>query len=241
MRIDAHFHVGTCRVFDRDVSDQEVLDTHEGWDVVVVQPYPGAPDPAATHDRIADLGKRTGGRVRGLASLSPHRDRDEYFAEIDRCVNQLGFVGIKLHTIGHALNPMSTDGATVFEAGREFGVPVMIHTGPGIPFADPGMAAPRARQFPDVTIILAHAGWSIFSGSAIAVAEQYDNVYLEPSWCRVSDIVPMVSRVGAGRIMFGSDDARNIQPELARYEAAGLSAGDLDRILGGTAAEVFRL
>lgn len=243
MLIDSHYHVGRCRVFDLDVAEAEVLDPHdaEGFSITLVQPYPGAPDPVATHDQIAALAAGSGGRVRGFASYSPHRDPADYFAEVSRCVRDLGFVGIKLHTIGHALNPLSVDGGTVFEAARELDVPVMLHTGPGIPFADPAMVAPRAKQFPDVRIILRHAGWSIFTGSAIAIAETFDNIYLETSWCRAPDLAGMVARVGARRFMYGSDHPKNIAPELAKYRSSGLSAEDMDLALGGTAAEVFRL
>lgn len=243
MVIDSHYHLGGCRVFDLDMSEDDVLAPHdaEGFAVTLVQPYPGAPDAVATHDRIAALAASSGGRVRGFASYNPHRDAADYFAEVSRCVRQLGFVGIKLHTIGHALNPLSKDGGTVFEAAKELDVPVMLHTGPGIPFADPTMVVPRAKQFPDVRIILGHAGWSIFTGSAIAVAETFANVYLETSWCRSSDLAGLVSRVGAQRVMYGSDHPKNIAPELAKYRSAGLPAEDLDWVLGRTAAEVFRL
>lgn len=243
MLIDSHYHLGTCRVFDLDMNEEDVLAPHdaEGFDITLVQPYPGAPDPIATHDRIAALAESSDGRVRGFVSLSPHRDPAEYFAEVSRCVRELGFVGIKLHTIGHALNPQSTDAGTLFETARELDVPVMLHTGPGIPFADPTMVIPRAKQFPDVRIILGHAGWSIFTGSAVAVAETFDNVFLETSWCRASDLGWVVARVGANRVMYGSDHPKNIAPELAKYRSAGLSSADLDMALGGTAAEVFRL
>jgi len=241
--VDSHYHLGRCRVFDLDMTEQDVLEPHdsEGFDVTLVQPYPGAPDPVATHDRIAALAASSGGRVRGFASYNPHRDPAEYFAEVSRCVRDLGFVGIKLHTIGHALNPLSVDGGTVFETARELDVPVMLHTGAGIPFADPAMVIPRAKQFPDVRIILGHAGWSIFTGSAIAVAETFDNIYLETSWCRSSDLAGIVGRVGGRRVMYGSDHPKNVVPELAKYRSAGLSQEDLDLVLGDTAAEVFRL
>ena len=243
MLVDSHYHLGQCRVFDLDMSEEDVLEPHdaEGFDITLVQPYPGAPDPVATHDRIAALAASSEGRVRGFVSYNPHREAAEYFAEASRCVRDLGFVAIKLHTIGHSLNPLSVDGGSVFETARELDVPVMLHTGPGIPFADPTMVVPRAKQFPEVRIILGHAGWSMFTGSAIAVAETFDNIYLETSWCRSSDLAGLVARVGARRVMYGSDHPKNVAPELAKYRAAGLPQADLDLALGGTAVEVFRL
>jgi len=241
--VDAHFHLGSCRVFDADVDESTVLGVLEqhGVSRTIVQPYPGAPDVPATHDRIAALARASAGRVVGLASVNPHTDEADYFAEVARCVRELGFVGVKLHTIGHAVNPRGRDAEKVFETARQLGVPVMIHTGPGVPFADPGMVAPRARQFPDVTIVLAHAGAGIFTGSAIALAETFDNVVLETSWCKAPDIATMVALLGPRRVMFGSDHPGNVGPELAKYRAGGLGDAALAAVLGGTASEVFAL
>lgn len=240
--IDSHFHLGSCRVFDADFGEADVNTAMEenGVDRMILQPYPGAPDPVAVHDRIAAMA-RTSERIFGLASLSPHMDHAAYHAEVSRCVKELGFVGVKLHTLGHAVNPRSRDGEVVFSTAKELGVCVMVHTGAGVPFADPAQVASRARQFPDVTIVLAHAGMGIFSGSAIAMAESFDNIVLEPSWCRPPDIAQMVKLVGSGRVMLGTDHPLNVGPELAKYRSLGLSQQQLDDVLGGTAQRVFNL
>jgi len=148
---------------------------------------------------------------------------------------------VKLHTIGHAVNPRGRDAEAVFVTARELGVPVMVHTGAGVPFADPAAVASRARQFADVTIILAHAGMVMFAGAAIAMAETFDNVVLEPSWSRPPDIAQMISLVGAHRVMLGTDHPLNVGPELAKYRALGLTQQQLDEVLGGTAERVFKL
>ena len=241
--VDAHFHLGTCRVFDADVDEDRLLATQDahGIGVSIVQPYPGAPDAAAAHDRIAALARSTAGRVVGLASLSPHVDADAYFAEVSRCVRELGFVGVKLHTIGHAVNPRGRDAEKVFETARQLDIPVMVHTGPGVPFADPAQVVPRLRQFPEVTVVLAHAGAGIFTGSAIAVAETFDNVVLETSWCRAPDLAAMVAALGPDRVLFGSDHPYNAGAELAKYRSGLLTDVQLTRVLGGAARDVFAL
>jgi uncharacterized protein len=239
---DGHFHLGSCRVFDADVSEDDALAAMDanGVDRMIIQPYPGAPDPAAVHDRIAAMA-RDSDRIFGLASLSPHMDPADYHAEVSRCVKDLGFVGVKLHTIGHAVNPRSRDAEAVFDSARQLGVSVMVHTGPGVPFADPAQVASRARQFSDVTIVLAHAGAGIFSGSAIAIAETFDNVVLETSWCRSTDIGQMVGLLGSDRVMLGTDHPRNVAPELMKYRSLGLRQEQLDDVLGRTAERVYRL
>lgn len=58
----------------------------------------------------------------------------------------------------------------------------MVHTGAGIPFALRSMVIPIARKFPDLNIVLAHGGNNISAGEALIVAQECDNVLLEPSW-----------------------------------------------------------
>jgi uncharacterized protein len=241
--VDAHVHLGACRVFGRDQSADDVIGSMDLHDVglSIVQPYPGAPDAARVHDDIAALRETSGGRVVGLASLNPHRDANEYFTEIKRCVTELGFVGVKLHTIGHALDPGSQDATTVFTTARELGIPVMVHTGPGLPFADPALLLPRALAFPEVQIVFAHAGHGIVTGNAIAVAEVCDNVILETSWCRPGDIGVMIQRLGPDRVMFGTDSPSNVSTELAKYGSLGLDDAALTMVMGGTARRLFNL
>jgi uncharacterized protein len=241
--VDAHVHIGQCRVFGRDVSSDTVITAMDNFGITtsVVQPYPGAPDAKATHDEIARLSAETGGRAFGLASYNPHRDESEYFEEIRRCAQDLGFVGVKLHTIGHAVDPGSADAATVFSTAIELNIPVMVHTGPGLPFSDPGLLIAPARRFPDLQIILAHAGHGIVTGNAVALAEICENVSLETSWCRPGDIGNMIDRLGSSRVMFGTDSANNVSTELAKYKSLELAPADEAEVMGGTARRLFRL
>ncbi len=100
-------------------------------------PRPYIEDTRAIHDRIHRFTLDTRRRWWGMASIEPHFHSDDYDAEAERCVKELNFVGIKLTPIGHACNPSSRDGMHVFEVCRGLDVPLMIHTGNGIPFADP--------------------------------------------------------------------------------------------------------
>ena len=137
--IDTHAHLGECCVFGLVSTEEEMIRRMDECkvDATIVQPYPGAKNAAEVHDRIAELCARHPGRFFGLASLSPHGDHDAYQREVERCVKELHFVGLKLHTIGHAVNPLSEDGDLVFATAHQFGIPAMVHTGPGVPFALP--------------------------------------------------------------------------------------------------------
>ena len=54
-------------------------------------------------------------------------------------------------------------------------------------------------------MILAHAGWGVYSAEALVAAEVCPNIYLEPSWCPSYIVRKMVDQVGAERVLFGSD------------------------------------
>lgn len=241
--VDAHTHLGPCRVFDLDNSEEDLIASMNSHnvDVSLVQPYPGADSPKDVHNRIHALSKNHNGRIFGIASINPHQDKQDYFNELSRCVKELGFVGVKLHTIGHAVNPAGADGTMIFESAGQLGIPVMVHTGPGVPFAAPSSVASQLRNFPKVKVILAHAGHGIFSGEAIAIAQTYSQVYLEPSWCAFYNIGGMVDTLGADRVMLGTDLAANVPVMLETIRAIGLEEKDEAMVLGGTAKEVFQL
>ncbi|MGH3277092.1 MAG: amidohydrolase family protein [Streptosporangiaceae bacterium] len=244
MLIDAHQHVGDCRVFDVDIAEETVLAALDDYELdhALVMPFPGARDPAAVHDRIAAMTAATGGRVRGIVNLTPHQARSAYAAEAERCVSELGFVALKLHTLGHAVEPGSADGQMVFAEAARLAVPVMIHTGgAGVPFASPTHALPLARQWAQVPVVLAHAGMGVATREAAIVAELCPNVYLETSWCGTLDTAMLAKAIGPERMMLGSDGPVNLGVEIAKHRALGLGPAALGQCLGGTAAQVFRL
>ena len=241
--VDAHAHLGECCVFGLIATEEELIRRMDenSVDATIVQPYPGAKEAAKTHDRIAEMCAKYPGRFFGLASVSPHGDHDAYRSEVERCVKQLQFVGVKLHTIGHGVNPLSEDGDLVFATAHDLGIPAMVHTGPGVPFALPSLCIPAAQKYPALKIILAHAGFAVFSAEAQVAASVCGNLYLETSWCIGEDIRWMISTIGPDRVMMGADLPSNVPVEVAKYKALDLEKEVYDKVMGGTAVEVFKL
>ena len=241
--VDTHAHLGECCVFGLLSTEEQLLRRMDecGIDATIVQPYPGAKNAGETHDRIAELCVKHPGRFFGLASVSPHGDHEAYRGEVERCIRDLNFVGVKLHTIGHSVNPLTEDGDLVFSTAHELGVPVMVHTGPGIPFALPSLCIPAAQKYPGLNIILAHAGFAVFSAEAQVAASVCGNLYLETSWCIGEDIRWMISTIGQDRVMMGSDLPTNVPVEVAKYRALDLEPEVYDRVMGGTAIDIFKL
>jgi predicted TIM-barrel fold metal-dependent hydrolase len=240
--VDAHAHLGKCNVFDLDISFDYLLETMDrnGVKTSLVQPFPGCEDPQKLHDEIAEVSNRYPGRFFGVGSINPHWG-DVCFNELRRCVKDLGFVAVKLHTIGHAMMPASKDGIRLCEVATELGVPLLVHTGPGVPFALPSMCLPIARKFPDLKIVLCHAGYAFYAAEAIIVAKEASNVYLEPSWCTSVQTRGMIRELGPDRVFMGSDLPDNLATEIAKAESIGLTEEELPAYLGDTAKKVFSL
>ncbi len=51
----------------------------------------------------------------------------------------------------------------------------------------------------------------------------------------------MISTIGADRVMMGADLPSNVPVEFAKYRALDLSSEDYDKVMGGTAVEIFNL
>lgn len=239
--IDAHSHLGSCRVFGANQTGEELIAAMDDAEIEasVVQPFPGAPSAHETHNQIHELSQRYPNRIVGMASLSPHRARDEYQGEIQRCVEDLGFVAVKVHPIGHAVRPGSEDAHLIFDTASDLGIAVMIHTGPGVPFAEPASWIPMAQQYTDTDVILGHAGAGIYSGPAIVAAQICSNIVLETSWSNPQDIRAAIQTLGADRVLFGSDMTFNTKVEIAKYDSIELSAEQQNLVFHQNSERVY--
>ena len=245
MIVNAHTHLGYDYVFEENFTLEKLLSNMEknGVEVSIVQP--GTTFDLKTvvkqHNFIADLSKRMAGRIFGMANPNPHLPTVKYHKELGRCVKELGFVGVKLHPLAHAVNPVLSAGRRVFDAALDLGVPVMVHTGVGVPWALPSAVIPMALEFPNLKIILAHSGTTVFSNEASLAAKLCPNIFLETSWMPSVAIHGFCKTLGAKQVMFGSDHGENVATELAKYRSIGLTEEDLEWCLGKTAKTVFSL
>lgn len=207
----------------------------------LVMPQPGVDSPAAVHDQIADMAGRWPESFRGIALPDLRGSEQTYVREAERCIRDLDFVALKYHTAGHAVTPTAPLGRLPFEVAHELRVPLMIHTGYQIPYALPSLVGARAREFPDLPLVLCHAGMAPFAQEALDLALTRSNVYLETSWLPVYALRHAIRTLGAERILFGSDIILNIAVELAKFRALELTESDAERCLGDNARRLFHL
>ena len=150
---------------------------------------------------------------RFIANLNPHL-HDPIAAELDRQI-ELGAVGLKIHPVhgGFAPNDIALYPAYTF--CEQLGLPVVFHTGTSIfpgaanRYADPELIEPVARDFPELTIVLAHGGRRWWYEGAAAQALARPNTWIEisglpprkiSSYWKQSDL-PLL----ATKFIFGSD------------------------------------
>lgn len=244
MIVDAHAHLGCDEIFDEDFTEEALLTSQRENSIDVTLVQPGTVHDVAgvrlQHNAIADLAARHPGRFYGIANPNPHLSKDAYEREVRRCVEGLNFVGLKVHPFAHAVNPLGAHGRRAFALAQEMGLPVMVHTGAGIPWAAPSLLDPIAEAHPDLRIVVAHAG-GMLSAEAGLLAARRPNVYLETSWIGGFHVRRWVRQFGAGRVMFGSDHADNAVVEITKLRTTDLSEEELSRVLGGSAATVFGL
>jgi predicted TIM-barrel fold metal-dependent hydrolase len=236
MVIDAHTHVGVERFFSIIDKPEDIIYNMEKYNVdkAMVQPQVGSPTIKKDHELIAEMAEKYPGRIYGIASFNPFCDENEYIKDVTWAIKDLKFKAVKLHTIGYVASPLNPYSRKVFQVGSDLHVPVMVHTGNGIPLSLPSLVIPMARAFPDLPIILAHAGAGILSDEAIVVAQ-------ETSWVSVINLMNMVKLVGEKRLMFGSDVLQNVPVYLEMYRSIGLTQEQLEWCLGLTAKTVFKI
>ena len=239
--IDSHCHLGVSKLSGLTITEDDLLeamDTH-GVDMALVMPHAVTDDPVAAHDAVVNLCQRYPQRFRGIVNLSPLWDESDYRREAIHYVRDLGFVALKLNPMQHLASPIMENANKVFDVADDLGVPVIVHTGLGVPWALPSLTVPQARRHPSLPIILAHAGHSVYTAEAYVAASECANIYLEPSWCTIHDLRWLIQKVGTERILFGSDLPENLPMELAKYRSLSLDENALANCLGRTAQRVF--
>ena len=211
------------------------------------------------------------GRFLAVAGVDPRRA--EAVDLVRHAVTDLGMIGLKLYPpCGYF--PYDEACFPLYELCLELDIPVVIHTAVvGYPlrgrFADPLGVGDVQVRYPDLKIVMAHAGYPIWLDHAIEVASRHPGTYLELSnWNEhaaksPNETIRLLARmrdsVGAHRMLFGSDHlggprfggerstlpkwVQFIQelPERAHGLGIAFSQEEVALILGQNAARVFNI
>lgn len=240
---DTHTHLGTARHSGRTADVDQMLGHMDryGVDRSLLIPFPVVDDYRAQHDLIAAAVRAHPERFTGAICLNPFVPLTEFRDEVRRCVEELGLRALKLQPQYQPLNPVSRRSDFFFEAAAEHKLPIVAHTGTGVPFALPSLYIAAARRFPEVTIILGHAGGSVYYLEAIVAAQVCPNIVIELSSLMPHHCAEVVAHVEASRLMAGSDLPESIEAELGKIFSLDVTEEARRAILWDTPWRVFGL
>ena len=238
---DSHTHIGVARHSGREFSADAMLRHMDqtGVDRSMLIPFPVVEDYRATHDLIAAAMRAHPDRFAGAACLNVFVAEAEFRDEVRRCAEVHGFTALKLQPMYQALNPLSPRGDFFYEAALANRMAVIVHTGAGAPFALPSLYIMPARRFPELPIVLGHAGGGIYMAEAVVAAVVCPNIYIELSSLMPHHVREVLQHVPADRLMAGSDLPESVETEIGKILGLDVADDVKRRILWDTPERVF--
>lgn len=238
---DTHTHVGTAKHSGRRYTASQLLTAMDrfGVDRSLVIPFPVVGDFREQHDEIGRAVRAHPDRLVGAACLDPFVPEPTFRDEVRRCVEAHGFRALKFQPQYQPLNPLSPRSDFLWETALEHRLPVVCHTGTGVPFALPSLFILPARRFPDLTLILGHAGGGVYVGEAIVAATVCPNVYVELSSLMPHHITEVLAHVPTNRLLVGSDLPESLETEMGKVLTMDLPDAAKADILWNTAERLW--
>ena len=206
------------------------------------------------NDWIASFTRDHRDRLLAVGSVNPLHEEDVR-SEIRRVLD-LGIRMIKIHPPHQLFAPNAYRGALpqlaeIYRECEQRQVPVMFHTGTSIfpkarnVFADPMPIDDVAIDFPELPIILAHAGRPLYGETAFFLARRHANVRLDLSGIPPKALLRYVPRLAdlADKALWGTDwpspGVTSPKRNVAEFRALGLGDVVERRILWENAARLF--
>jgi predicted TIM-barrel fold metal-dependent hydrolase len=190
-------------------------------------------------------------RARIFANVNPHLHHpiDE---ELARQL-ELGAVGMKVHPVHGGFPPNARELYPAYALSRERGIPVVFHCGtsvfPGATdrYADPGLIHDVVRDFPGLTVVLAHGGRGWWYDAAAFLTLAHEEVWIEISGLPPRRLPEYYARFDferlARRFIFGTDwpGVPSIRSNAIAVAELGLDRETLELVLSGNAERVYAL
>jgi predicted TIM-barrel fold metal-dependent hydrolase len=192
---------------------------------------------------ILEAASESQGRIIPFARVHPFW-RADAVRELRQVVGA-GVRGLKLHPFmdgAFAANDKTLI-HPLMGVAAEAGLVVLVHSGWGWNSA-PGLVADLARSFPDVNVIMGHAGRYGYHREAAAVGRDVPNLYFDVAGLSTPGAVEeLVRSVGPTRVLFGSDHPYSpLGFELEKTARwTDLQWEDVVQLVGGNAARLLSI
>ena len=164
--------------------------------------------------------------------------------ELRRCVDA-GARSMKLMAAAHGYRLDGPAPDAVMAAAAELDLPVTIHSGSEVSGCSPAFIGTLAARHPQVTIIMDHMGYREWVGLAVEAAAANPRIFLGTTLIAAAEPITIKriiqeGRVGAGRIVFGSNAPSGVAVNGVRgIRGLGLVAADEAAVLGGNLAAIY--
>ncbi len=187
----------------------------------------------------------------------------KYMKEVDSWLKQEMFGAIKLYPGYEYFDPSEDKCKPLFKLAMQYSLPMVIHTGdthveagsdlkPKVKYARPYHVDDAAVEFPDVKIVIAHAG-NPWVHDAAEVAYKNTNVHVDISGWYVGKVEKrqaemmnqnlrfLLSFCGADKILYGTDWPLVRMREYMEFVQKNMGAkrSELDKIMYGNALKVY--
>ena len=206
----------------------------------------GIADTRAENDGIARYRDRTPDRFPGAVGIVEPRDGSASLAEIDRCKDELGLVGMSFHTRFQGVSLDSQWVLTYCARMAEVGLVPVIHAMNETPEEALWKLAVVARSIPDTPVLALDAFGSYeATRECFFIAEVAPNIVFDTSLSYNFDFTEEFAvRFGANRVVFGTDlysypVGRRISHLLDQIRRSALSDDDKAAILALNARRLF--
>lgn len=190
-------------------------------------------------------------RFRLVANVNPHLHHP-IVRELRRQLD-LGAVALKVHPVHGNFAPNDRELYPAYAECEARSIPVITHTGPSsFPGAstnvgDPALLGDVLRDFPDLTVVLAHGGrgWTYETAGFMALAES--RLWLDIAGLPPRKLPHYFQRFDLNRIatrwIFGTDwpAVPGFAANITGLADLGLEPRTLQAVLGGNAQAVYRL
>lgn len=186
-----------------------------------------------------------------IAFGSVHPDAPDCLSELER-IKALGLKGVKFHPDYQGFLIDDRKLYPLYETIAALGLIAVFHAGfdpysPELIHAPPERSARVCRDFPGMTVVLAHlGGFAQFDDVERYLAGRFENLYVDTAMAfsniTTNHLTGLIDRFSADRVLFGSDNPwHKSSYELALIRALDLCPEDRDKILGGNAAKLLGL
>ncbi|MFK7693171.1 amidohydrolase family protein [Paenibacillus sp. HJGM_3] len=194
------------------------------------------------NDLVSDLVAQYPDRFAGLGTIDP-RQGEKALREIDRCLDETNLIGFKFHSWLQAFGPLDAEFMRLAEEGNRRKALFFFHDGTP-PYSEPFQLAEIAKRFPDLTVVLGHAGLPDLWRESLLAALKHDNIWLcfcgTPQW----GMEEITKRMGGERIVWGSDypaaKAQDVTERIKQIHYLPFSDSVKERILYSNAQQLFR-